>query len=416
MGATDCKVLYLDDTAEEEPTHKFFHGTILQLEKAPGRGRFLAAKKDIPSGELVLRCPAYAAAVFSSHKKRICRYCLAVSQKRSHSLTCSECGQVFWCSDACRQQHLGCDASSAESRFEATGRTTAPHSLVCGFLKSIRSCKFDTELESVLAVLADIAARALLGRTGSAPVPDLAGGLQPIEDFLLLEGHLEEILRDPSERQVWSKGARMLLEHFQAMEGGGEMIRDLGLTPTRLIDWGSKVLCNNFALNYEPARESEQGALGDPSDSPECDRETDGPTRLADDIANCVELGADSALGAPKRSRGGSLCCGRVVFVAASFFNHSCSPNCIAHTGIDEVEVRANRDIRAGEELNISYIDEDLPRSERQRLLSRFFFTCRCSRCEEEAISGSKKYTYLRSCSVRNTKPKRHGRKARTSR
>ena len=65
--------------------------------------------------------------------------------------------------------------------------------------------------------------------------------------------------------------------------------------------------------------------------------------------------------------------------------NHSCDPNIDwrAVRGTNEIEIYALRDIRKGEELFISYIDQSLPRSERQASLhSLYGFTCRCQKCE----------------------------------
>ncbi|KAJ0974792.1 hypothetical protein J5N97_016757 [Dioscorea zingiberensis] len=44
----------------------------------------------------------------------------------------------------------------------------------------------------------------------------------------------------------------------------------------------------------------------------------------------------------------------------------------------------ACRPISVGEEITISYIDEDLPYEERQAQLADYGFKCRCSKCLEE--------------------------------
>ncbi|DBB02866.1 TPA: hypothetical protein ACH3X1_013472 [Trebouxia sp. C0004] len=76
---------------------------------------------------------------------------------------------------------------------------------------------------------------------------------------------------------------------------------------------------------------------------------------------------------------------GREMYITASFFNHSCEPNCVKtrvhgqHSGL--ATVTALRDIKAGEALTISYIDLELPRSARQlELKTSFFFDCKCIR------------------------------------
>merc|ERR1712205_120655 len=69
---------------------------------------------------------------------------------------------------------------------------------------------------------------------------------------------------------------------------------------------------------------------------------------------------------------------GLAATVAA--MNHSCEPNvevdCVTDT---ELVATMLRDVAAGEELFICYIDETLPRGARQRsLMQSHGFTCRC--------------------------------------
>merc|ERR1711920_136405 len=66
-----------------------------------------------------------------------------------------------------------------------------------------------------------------------------------------------------------------------------------------------------------------------------------------------------------------------------ALFNHSCVPN--ADWRLDDdgsVCVYALRNVRAGEELCLSYIDGALEYTERRaKLEEAFFFTCDCSAC-----------------------------------
>ncbi|KAL3159851.1 hypothetical protein ABBQ38_010252 [Trebouxia sp. C0009 RCD-2024] len=143
---------------------------------------------------------------------------------------------------------------------------------------------------------------------------------------------------------------------------------------------------------------------------------------------------------------------GREMYITASFFNHSCEPNCVKHRLLGQqsgiATVTALRDIKAsqmhaaillqdqaelvyeftpgrgvaglqaGEALTISYIDLELPRSARQlELKTCFFFDCKCVRCERELTEGSKKCSYAHNQTQRkNQAPKRRGIKARVSR
>ncbi|KAM7530191.1 hypothetical protein LguiB_033601 [Lonicera macranthoides] len=74
---------------------------------------------------------------------------------------------------------------------------------------------------------------------------------------------------------------------------------------------------------------------------------------------------------------------GNSVYMLPSFYNHDCDPN--AHIlWIENVDARlkALRDIEAGEELRICYIDASMDYDARQTLLSQGFgFHCTCLRC-----------------------------------
>lgn len=74
---------------------------------------------------------------------------------------------------------------------------------------------------------------------------------------------------------------------------------------------------------------------------------------------------------------------GNAVYILPSFYNHDCDPN--SHIiWIENVNARlkALRDIEAGEELRICYIDASMDHGARQNLLFEGFgFHCKCPRC-----------------------------------
>ncbi|GLT87060.1 hypothetical protein SLE2022_051620 [Rubroshorea leprosula] len=84
-----------------------------------------------------------------------------------------------------------------------------------------------------------------------------------------------------------------------------------------------------------------------------------------------------------------SVCCqGTAFFPLQSCMNHSCCPNAKAFKREEDRDGQATiiaiRPICKGEEITISYIDEDLPFEERQALLADYGFRCRCAKCLEE--------------------------------
>ncbi|KAH7354718.1 hypothetical protein BKA65DRAFT_394507 [Rhexocercosporidium sp. MPI-PUGE-AT-0058] len=75
--------------------------------------------------------------------------------------------------------------------------------------------------------------------------------------------------------------------------------------------------------------------------------------------------------------------------------NHSCTPNAFIVFDSRTVSLRALRPIKREEQIFISYIDPTDDLSSRQsKLKHRYFFTCKCARCEHDENA----YEYFFSC------------------
>lgn len=83
-----------------------------------------------------------------------------------------------------------------------------------------------------------------------------------------------------------------------------------------------------------------------------------------------------------------NLCQGTAFYPLQSCMNHSCYPNAKAFKREEDRDglatVIASRSIRNGEEITISYINEELPYEERQQLLADYRFKCKCSKCVKD--------------------------------
>lgn len=85
---------------------------------------------------------------------------------------------------------------------------------------------------------------------------------------------------------------------------------------------------------------------------------------------------------------------GTGLYPVASFFNHSCKPNCIVSFTGPTLCVHSIEEVGAGQELTIAYIELYAPRAwRRQQLLEGKGFECGCDRClndagEAELIEG----------------------------
>ena len=83
----------------------------------------------------------------------------------------------------------------------------------------------------------------------------------------------------------------------------------------------------------------------------------------------------------------------------ASFFNHSCEPNLHQSFVGEESQIvflKATRDIDAGQELTITYVDLLQGYSERQdNFKIKYGFNCCCQRCAYETLTPFSSYNVL---------------------
>ncbi|CDJ60118.1 hypothetical protein, conserved [Eimeria maxima] len=76
---------------------------------------------------------------------------------------------------------------------------------------------------------------------------------------------------------------------------------------------------------------------------------------------------------------------GAGVYVLQACCNHSCIPNCSVHNDQDAfISLKADKDIKVGDEITITYVPLDLTTAQRQQLLNNYQFTCSCTRCTDE--------------------------------
>ena len=100
----------------------------------------------------------------------------------------------------------------------------------------------------------------------------------------------------------------------------------------------------------------------------------------ADSIKDALEEGLEEC----------SNCEGTGFYAIQSCANHSCQPNASIQCRDSNIcTIIAKTTIRAGEEVLISYIDEQGPLSERQNALLDYGFVCSCQLCTSEQIFDS---------------------------
>lgn len=311
------------------------------------RGRFVVAARDLAANETVLETSAYVIAPLESYKKRVCSGCLAYNATGRLALVgCKRhmCDQVYYCSETCRE------------------RDAADHDELCALWRRLASHDADRHIKSLLRVLTLVLLRRhqeeekeVVAQTGTAHI-DAAGRPNttvPVldelstnergswADFLRLQSHADSWTQE--ELREWRKTERFLAGALLPhMSAGGEPLQ-----------------------HYVSAIES-----------------------------NCFGAWTD---------KGETY--GRALFLFASYFNHSCQPNCesIQHNGTMAIVTRGP--IPKGTELTIRYIDVNIPCSTRRAtLLAEYHFLCQCERCIAEAEAQVKPtYTYAKS--VNNRRP-----------
>ncbi|KAF2270406.1 SET domain-containing protein [Lojkania enalia] len=84
---------------------------------------------------------------------------------------------------------------------------------------------------------------------------------------------------------------------------------------------------------------------------------------------------------------------GIMVDPVLSHLNHSCDPNAFIVMDGSEAVIRTLKPIEKDEEILISYIDTTNPYARRQsELQARWFFTCRCKKCQKGATCSEDKW------------------------
>jgi hypothetical protein len=81
---------------------------------------------------------------------------------------------------------------------------------------------------------------------------------------------------------------------------------------------------------------------------------------------------------------------GSSLHPSASFVNHSCLPNAFSHIVGSKLTLYTLYPVEAGEELNIGYIEPELPiKDRRAQLKETYGFDCICRRCTKEGLKDA---------------------------
>jgi len=88
------------------------------------------------------------------------------------------------------------------------------------------------------------------------------------------------------------------------------------------------------------------------------------------------------------------------LFLLASKFDHSCSPNCTVVFNGRTISVMAEQELKARDQPTISYVNTMLDTNTRQTaLLQNWFFKCQCNVCLDTKSNGVKQSIKCSKCS-----------------
>ncbi len=305
--------------------HKYTHESC-QISENGLKGRYIIAKNPIPKRMVVMVEKTYSAVIFKSYFKTHCNNCFKnIGYKY---WPCKQCNQVVFCDDECAE----------EAYF---------HSYECGI----------ADLIDDLGATYYIVFRIILKigpQTALQLAEDLSNGLENIYEFDEVKNKYMQFLQLVDHKECHDLETKVLVtfrsiqmaiifDYFEEFKFNDQNFTQNMKELSLLLESNHyKVLINAFGM-YEQM--------------------------------------------SSKRSfRGEHI--GNAVCLKTSYFNHSCVPNLFWQFNGNHITVITTRKVRAGEELSISYgpYAESMSFEKRQDILkNRYFFSCNCSACLNDA-------------------------------
>ena len=351
----------------QEALHSDLEAFGLRVAHSETKGRHVIARRDFEPGELVGCFFPLQSAILDNYKKRVCGYCQQWNEEGRFTLCCDQCEAAYFCSEACQRRYL------AFSR----------HADICHLERKLATWKADKDARSLMRLyLKVLHAHGRSAKNGEwNPLAQ-----DPASSFTLGEAlsHFGVVLDEEWQERVEDMSARRFT--------GCDMDE---VTPlqSHIEDWTKEDLQDWH--KHRTFLKTLQGSVAALTEDPEAG------VRLTSAFPEAGILPLVSAFESNNfgiwSAKGEVL--GRSVYPRASYFNHSCDPNCYSERKGPVLFVVADAEIRQGNELTISYIDTNQPRSARQTFLKQHYhFACQCQRCEAESVAGGKvKVTYAKS-------------------
>lgn len=306
------------------------------------QGRHVITHKDIKTAEIVLMSEPYTVIANEVSISNVCADCFTFrGNDADHESHCEMCEEAWYCNEDCKKNHWN-----------------TLHHLECPFMKKVKaydlSNKFSkAKLRSLIRLLVkrDLERQALAAGAGSEPLAVDSNGAAngtTAESEAGQNGAMENGPAGPKFVDVESliahdEDGETDPEDLEILEALKEVIDNKYIgesTDEYLLKLMSRSECNQFGLW-----------------SPE------------DDLL------------------------GLSLHPSASFFNHSCIPNCYSEWSGIRLVFKALYPIPAGSELTISYIDAHAStRKRKEELKNAYYFGCICARCVKSTNRYPREY------------------------
>ena len=423
----------------------------LLLNHSPIRGRYITATSAVSESacQPLFHSRAFVQGVHSSYLRRQCGSCWRYNHGKGWQYSCVRCKQIYFCSKRClkaaRQTHADEEEEKEDGKDEAAEEhkdgddrewlaeddhfaimDRGVHALECATLKKMNGLsRVDKDTAGMLRAIIRIYHKLLATPPSNTPPPPLTSHLAAscrhmptptTADFQLLIGHNAVPLASLLSAVPMQPAPSSLVVNSHSafwVEIRSAFVKVLGVEQLpALYSILAKLESNAFGLYAAPKDEKTEVAASTAVDTTEAaavpsadaaatsqqseESKQSAPDTTAADNGSS-ETTADTmsasieADGSIDRSNLGLKSIGRSLYPSASYFNHSCEPNCEVFETGSILTIHPTRDIEQGDEVTIAYIDtKQSLAARRKQLLATYFFHCQCTRCvREEAADGA---------------------------
>ncbi|KAF8884415.1 hypothetical protein CPB84DRAFT_1685879, partial [Gymnopilus junonius] len=339
-----------------------------------GRGAF--AREAIPKGSPILFCPApYAAVVYWKFRREACATCYGYAFESGRNKWSVKLGGdkgqggVWFCSEVCKDAYV----EMQQNGLKLNINPSAVNAL--DFLQNIKASDITSEfVDRAWSLAEEVTLEECRKKTGWTEV--LTEFEVDTAQFVL-DGLVRKTIEDVNlSSPIFDRVASSTKEGYSL--GAGRWADFMGLQDNELSLIKSKpYLLMSRILVY---RFLKYLAASLPLGNNSLATSAHARALMARDYGNVFGIWDEA-----KQDEGSEML-GWGAYVFGSYFNHNCAPNLKKRRDRQGIQFYTLRDVSPGEELCISYIDEDSHHAKErgEQLKKDWFFVCGCARCTAE--------------------------------